>query len=1038
MISKLTNMNRRINSFLLLFMVLIGISISGTTIAQEKVTISGTVRNAISAEPLVGVSVEDGSTIVITNETGTFSISLKLPVSLVIRAVGYDPATVRVTSAENLDIMLTPGSQSMEEVVVVGYGQQKKTSLTAAVSTLKGKDISDVPVANLSNGLGGRVSGVIVKQGSGEPGNDGSNVFIRGISSTGATQPLVIIDGIPREFSQFTQLDPNSVESFTILKDAAAVAPYGVAGANGVILVTTKRGKSGEPSLSYNGYVGFQNPTVLPKYVSNYDYARLRNEAAKNDGLPTPYNESALQKFRDGSDPDAFPSVYVWDYLVNKNAVLTTHNVEVSGGTERIKYYGSVGYQLQEGMWKTAANHRYNLSLNLDAKVSSTTQLSLGIIGRVQKSVRPPSDNPGNGTGRIFELAGVAHPLFGPFQYSNGMFGNHVASGVFGTGSYQGNTTAINTQLTLTQQLPFIAGLSFKGTIAFDPTFFDDKTWRTPMQVAAIDTTQRPYVITDATFNDPRANLNESYNKSQQLTYQGGLYYAKLFGNHNLNLTGVVEAKNNYWSGFGVSRRNYDLLVDEINMGSSNPQDWGTSGSSGNGKQIGLVYRAAYDYAGKYMLEASGRYDGSYYFAPGKRFGFFPAFSAGWRLSEEAFLKDVKALNNLKLRASYGEVGALAGSPFQYMGTYNVIGGNHVLSGSPVMGVSERIEPNPAITWERARKTDIGLELGLWDGLLHLEADYFNEKRSNMLVSPNVIVPSEYGIGLSQVNAGIMENRGFEFSIGSRYNVTKDITVSLTGNFTYTKNKLVQVFETPVTYNNPNRRQTGRPLGTQFGYKALGLFQTDDFDHDGNLKSGIATQPWGKVFPGDIRYQDMNSDGKIDENDLAVIGDPVAAPRIIYGFSPSVSYKGITVDLLFQGAAKVNYYYHPSAIMPFWNGMHAYSFNFDYWTPENTNATNPRLTSNPVSNNLQTSSFWMGNAAYLRLKTINISYNLPVSVINRIGFQAARVFVSGQNLLTWTRLHYDPEIGRNTSYAPNSAWTYPQQKVVSGGINITF
>ena len=438
------------------------------------------------------------------------------------------------------------------------------------------------------------------------------------------------------------------------------------------------------------------------------------------------------------------------------------------------------------------------------------------------------------------------------------------------------------------------------------------------------------------------------------------------------------------------------------------------------------------------MLEASGRYDGSYYFAPDKRFGFFPAVSAGWRLSEESFLKNVKALNNLKLRASYGEVGALAGSPFQYMGTYNVIGGNYVVAGNPVMGISERIEPNPNITWERARKIDVGLELGLWNGLLSAEIDYFYEKRSNMLVYPNVIVPVEYGIGLSQVNAGIMDNRGIEFMLNSRYAVTKDFMVSLTGNFTYAKNKLLQVFETPVTYNNPNRRQTGRPLGTRFGYKALGLFQPEDFDHDGKLQPGIATQPWGKVYPGDIRYQDMNEDGKINENDLSDIGDPVAAPRIIYGISPSISYKGLTIDFLFQGAAKANYYYHPSSIMPFWNGMQAYTFNFDYWSPDNPNAAYPRLTSNPMSNNLQTSSYWVGNAAYLRLKTINVSYAFPHALLDRLHIQAARVFLSGQNLLTWTELLYDPELGNNTSYSSTSAWTYPQQKVVSVGINVTF
>ncbi len=1008
--------------------------------AQQVAIIKGAVRDSSTNEPIgsVTVSLSNGKVTTQTNQRGEFQLEAQLPNSAQFKSVGYRSYTVPISNTNPLVVRLVRSSENLEEVVVIGYGTQKKSSLTAAVSTLKGEEVKNVPVANLSNTLGGRVPGVIVKQGSGEPGRDGSNIYIRGISSIGATQPLIIIDGIPRDYNQFTQMDPNSVESFTVLKDAAAVAPYGVAGANGVILVTSKRGKLGTPTLSYNGYIGFQNPTVLPDYVHNIDYAILRNAAAKNDGLPEPFSVYALQKFRDGTDPDVFPTEYVWDYLISKNAPLTAHNIEISGGTDRVKYYGSLGYQYQAGMWTTTSNNRYNLNMNLDAKVSNTTQISLGINGRIQKFVYPPSDYPGLGTGRIFELAGYSAPVYGPFEFSNGMYGTYVSSGVFGTGYYQNYNTSINTQLSLTQELPFLKGLSLKGTIAFDPTYVDDKTWRTPMHVATIDTTKRPYVITDGIFNDPKANLSQSYNRSQQLTYQAGLYYKNNFGRHNLNIVSVFEAKNNQGLNFGASRRNYDLLVDELNLGSSNPQDWGTSGSSRMAKQVGLVYRVAYDYAGKYMVEASGRYDGSYYFAPKKRFGFFPAFSVGWRLSEESFMKEIKAIDNLKIRASYGEVGALAGNPFQYMSTYNIIGGNYVVAGAPVMGVSERIEPNPVITWERARKTDIGLELGMWKGLLNIEADYFHEKRSNMLISPNVVVPAEYGIGLSQVNAGVMSNSGFEFLVSTAYPINDDLRIGLSGNLTYAKNKLIQVFETSATYDNPNRRQTGRPLGTQFGYESLGFFQESDFDSNGNLKTGIAIQPWGKVFPGDIRYRDMNGDGQINENDLTVIGDPVAAPRIIFGFTPSVSYKNLTLDILFQGAAKVNYYYHPSSIMPFFNGMNAYNFNFDYWTPDNPDAKYPRLTSNPMPNNTQISSFWMESAAYLRMKSINIAYNLPNNWLKNMHIQAARVFASGQNLFTWTKLLYDPELGNNTSYLPTSAWTYPQQKVISFGVNVTF
>ncbi|RYD92104.1 MAG: TonB-dependent receptor, partial [Sphingobacteriales bacterium] len=318
-------------------------------------------------------------------------------------------------------------------------------------------------------------------------------------------------------------------------------------------------------------------------------------------------------------------------------------------------------------------------------------------------------------------------------------------------------------------------------------------------------------------------------------------------------------------------------------------------------------------------------------------------------------------------------------------------------------------------------------------GLLNLEMDYFHEKRSNMLVNPDVIVPSEYGIGLSQVNAGIMQNQGIDLSIGSAHRFASGLRIALNGNFTYAKNKLLQVFEAGATYNNLNRRLTGKPLGTQFGFQSLGLFQVADFDEAGNLKSGIATQPWGKVQPGDIRYQDMNNDGKINDDDLTRIGDAVATPRIIYGIAPNVQYKGFTLDLLFQGAAKTNFYYSGSAAWAFSNGMGAVRETLDYWTPENPDATYPRITNAPTTNNTQTSSFWIGDASYLRLKSATLSYSIPSVITQKIKIQNARVYVSGQNVLTWTKLrNFDPEITQA------NAWSYPQQKVMSVGLNVTF
>lgn len=1030
-------MNLRVIKFVItarsLLLPLLLLLLSAGAFAQTKVTVTGKITTGGAPLPNVSVSVQGTNQGTTTNDQGVFSLNAQIGQTLVISHMGFGQKIVKINNQEPLDITMETSSQDiLNDVVVIGYGTKKKTSVTAAISTLKGAEIAALPISNLSNGLGGRVAGVIVKQGSGEPGRDASSIFIRGISSTGSTQPLIIVDGIPRSFQQ---LDPNSIETFSVLKDAAAVAPYGVAGANGVILVTTKKGKTGAPTLTYNGYVGFQNPIVLPDYVNSFQYATLRNAAAVNEGLPKPYSDADLQKFQDGSDPDAYPTFKnIWGDLTNRNAKLTNHNIEISGGADKVKYYAALGYQFQEGMWPATNSRRFNMTLNLDAKVTNTTNVSFNLNGRMQKD-QYPSIN----TGRIFELIGYLHPLYGPLKFSNGMYGTFVTGSLFNSGYLKINTTAIYSQLSVEQQLPFLPGLKARGTIAFDPSYVMNKLWVKPIQRASLDKTQTPYVIKDGYFGATKSSLSQNYSNEYQLTYQFGLNYDRSFGKHGLSVLGLFEAKSNDYLSLGASRRNYNLSIDEINLGSSSQADMSTAGTSSSARQMGLVYRIAYDYNKKYLVEASGRYDGSYYFAPENRFGFFPAFSIGWRLSEENFIKDnYNWINNLKIRASYGEVGALAGSPFQFMSTYSVLGTNYVLGNNAVQGIRERAESNPNITWERAKKTDVGLEMNLWKGLLNVEVDYFYEKRSNMLVNPDVIIPAEYGIGLSQVNAGIMENRGFDLSVSSAYDVSKDLHLTLGANFTYAKNKVLQIFESATTFNNPNRRLTGKPLGTQFGFHALGYFQQSDFDGTGALKSGIATQPWGAVQPGDIRYEDINKDGKINDNDLTVIGDPVAAPRIIYGISPGIRYKSLSLDVLFQGAAKTNWYYHASTIMPFWETMLPYVRNFNYWTPENPNAPNPRLTSAPTVNNSQRSSFWMANAAYLRLKSATLSYSLPAKVLQKIKLQNVRVFVSGQNILTWTKLiNYDPEIGRNDSGHPDGGWTYPNQRTLSVGASIT-
>jgi TonB-linked SusC/RagA family outer membrane protein len=760
-------------------------------------------------------------------------------------------------------------------------------------------------------------------------------------------------------------------------------------------------------------------------------YAQLQNAAADAAGRARPYSDETLEHFRLGDDPDRYPDP---DYreMINENNPITSHNIEISGGTETVKYYGSVGYQYQEGMWKDndTKNNRFNFSLNLDAKVTKTTNINLGITGRKQDRAYPYT-----GYSRLWEILLYTHTEHeGPLWFSNGMPGAHFTTLLGAEGYDKTDATNLYTQLSFDQEITVIPGLKARGLVSYDPSYSINKIWNTPTSKAAIDVSKTPYVITLPP--PPEKNsLTMDLSKRHQLTYQAGLTYARSFGKHNLSVLTLMEAKTNNSISMGIDKRNYDLSIDEINMGSANLADQTTRGSSGDSKQVGYLYRLIYDYSGKYLFETSARYDGNYYFAPGKRFGFFPAVSVGWRISEEPFMQSVGWLQNLKIRASYGEVGALAGSAFQFLSTYAVYSPATTFGGSAVQGINERSESNPEITWERARKSDIGLDIGLFAGMINIGIDYFYEKRSNMLVNPDVVVPAEYGIGLSQVNEAIMDNQGIDFMIDLNHRFSNDLEVSFNANFTYAHNELIQIFETASTFTNPNRKRTGRSYNTQFGLKAIGYFQEDDFNSDGSLKEGIPTQPWEKLQPGDIRYADMNGDGKIDaSNDEAVIGKPEAIPEIMYGFGPDIRYRKFTLSMLFQGVANTDLYLTGDEIWPFYNGMTAYVDNFDFWTTENRDARFPRITSTRTTNNSQTSSWWIESGAYLRLKTLMLAYDIPSAFAKKIRIQNARVYISGENLFTATKLdNWDPETGSNRGENP-----YPMQKVYALGLNITF
>ncbi len=1027
---------------------------SGDNSESQQQVVRGKVSDT-GGLPLPGVTVLIKGTTqgTVTDSNGEYSIT-NVPATavLVFSFVGMHTQEVAVNNQTVINVTMEVEAIGIEEIVTVGYAKVKKGTLTGSVSAIKGEEISSMPVPYVQNTMAGKIPGVIMRTDTQQPGYDDPYIYVRGIGTTGNTSPLIVIDGIIR--SNMKQVDPSSIESITVLKDASAVAPFGLAGANGVILITTKKGQEGFPTLTANSYYGWQSPTYFPDLLDAVDYMKLRNEAYFNEqpgGVNPPYAADLIADYPDlhREDPDRYPDSDTKEYI-DMIAPIHKHNLELSGGTAKAQYYAGLGYFKQEGMFEETNYRRINYNVNLDMNVTNTTKVSLSLLGSIERI--NDLDPSGNST-RLFRglFKFIPHE---PLTFTNGLWGlsaGNAPLGVINSDSYEINdfNTALNT-VTVEQQLPFIKGLSVKGSFSYDNRNEFVKGWHEPWYYYIQDTSEKPYTYSRSTAgiegNTNYTYLRQTQNDTKIFTYQGFVNYQRTFGKHDITGLFVAEYRNNDYRTFFAQRNNFAILVDEFNMGSSNKIDYDNGGSSSEGAQIGYVYRLSYVFNNRFMLETAGRYDGHYYFAPGKRWGYFPSVSVGWRLSEEDFIKDLGYINNLKIRGSWGKSGNLAGSAYQYLYGYTLAGSRYAFgSGSMVQSAYTAQEPNPNITWEKSSKYNFGLEVELWNSLLMLEADYFFEKREGMLLSPAVTVPYEYGLTLAQENAGIMDNRGFEISAGSRHQFNNGLILDLTGNISYAHNKMVEVFETDATYNNPNRRRTGRAYETLFGYRSLGLFTTeDDTNGDGKINSadGYNITQFGTVGPGDIKYADLSGpdgtpDGKIDNHDEVVIGHPVY-PRMTFGLTPSAKWKGFDLSLFFQGSAIVSRDIGNFYTVAFENNKSNTSYEYynNHWTPDNENAKYPKANTSPSSNNTQLSDFWIVNTSHLRLKTAVLGYTLPASITQFLTLKNIRVYCSGQNLFTLSNLkHTDPE---NSEFGSRSTVAYPNMKTITFGASVTF
>jgi TonB-linked SusC/RagA family outer membrane protein len=990
------------------------------------IQISGQVKDE-SGSPLPGVNVLVKGT---TNGTST-DVNGKYTLSvadesavLIFSFIGYLSQERTVGNQLVIDVVMTPDISTLSEIIVVGYGEAKKENYSGSVASISTKQITQNPQADISNTLAGRLPGVIAVQPNGQPGADGSNIYIRGVSTTGNNNALVVIDGIPRDDYGFSQVDPNEIETLTVLKDAAAAAVFGVRGANGVILITTKRGKSGKTVLSFTARTDIQQPTRLPQFLNSFDMATLYNEGLRNEGKPELYSAADLQKYKDGSSPDTHPNTDWLAIGLKSSAPTSQYNLNVSGGTDKARYFLSWGYLDQKGLYDNIGYKRYNFRANIDVEATSTTTIRFDAAGRFEDRQAPHTL-----ASQLFYGAVRTKPTQVAY-YANGLpgfvpDGNHPIEATRNSGYRNSRTYVLMNALTVTQRLPFVNGLSVKGVLAYDKSFNLNKEWQTPFKLYNYNVSTDEYIPAFPTVS--QARLYQSNNDNYNATVEAHLNYDRVFGRHGVRAL-VLFSQNSFdYNMAWASRANYlSASVDELYAGPAATAQ--NDGSSQQRARRGVVGRFNYDLNNKYFLEANFRFDGSENFAPDKRWGFFPAVSAAWKISDEGFFKNaVPVFGYLKLRGSWGQLGNDKIERSAYLSAFGY-SGNYAMNGQVVQTIAEARLGNPNITWEKATSTNIGIEGSVFDDRLTFEVDYFSKETSDILGQRNLSIPSTSGIPDDRrpfENVAIVQNRGFEINLGYNNSIGDNLRYFISANFTHAKNELLFADESP---NVPAyQKRTGQPLNQFFGYKAIGFFQSSDDITNSPAQTG--------VMPGDIKYADINNDNRIDGADQTFIGNsPV--PQNVFGLNMGLSFKGIDFNMLWQGASKVSAMPGFEAALAFFNGGKALTRHADSWRPDNRDASYPIMTSAPNANTSLTSSFFLMDASYVRLKNVYLGYTFPNKLLGKSGIKDVKIFVSGQNLVTISDIKdFDPE---GISQGNSRGWFYPQQRVYSVGLNFNF
>ncbi len=977
-------------------------AIRGKIIDPDGKPVQG-VNVSVKGQPVSAGSDENGVFIVETGGTN---------VVLVFSKAGYTAKEQACDGKGDLFVTLMP-----EKYVDVLWGKIKAEHVTGAVSYISGDELKSLPGVNRKNVLGGRLTGLTVQQSDGEPGLESSSIYIRGLRTLGGAQqtPYVLVDGYWRNDAAY--LNPNDIESITVLKDAASTAIYGLRGGNGVVLITTKRGKEEPVKVSLDAKYGLQTPTRIPKYLDSYHFAQLYNEALRNQGKEVKYDESVLEAYRTGSDPYHHPNIDWAKEFLKDYSTQQDYNLSIRGGNKSVRYYASAGYIKNTGLYNVDDTvntydtnldfEMYRLRSNIDVQVTKALQVSMEIGGRQEKRNYPGLRS--NSSERIFtvlyQLPPNAFPVFnedrslaGTSQYTNNPYGllNYNGYSIY---NVRNTDAAFKTRYDMSG---WVKGLSFRGSVSFD-SYFEQTISRNKGFVVYEGSMEKEWGE-----KDPATQQNSSSVGDNQRIFdiQAGFDYNRGFGKHALS--GTLFAEQTSFAGDGSVMPHY---------------------------YRGIMGRANYAFNNRYLAEVSFAYQGSEQTSDQERYVLFPAVSAGWVLSEESFLRGSSLISFLKIRVSHGLTGNDSNigyfqklSFFEKSGSY-LIGDNLQSYG----GYREGVLGNPAITSEKTKKTNIGVDAAFFNNRLSLSGDVFYEKTTGIIVELNSIPRMLGTIDIPSGNAGVVENKGFELSLDYIDHIG-EFHYGASGNFSFAKNEIIDMQEQNYPY--PFNYRTGHPIGSQFGLQSLGFF------HDDDEISNSPVQTYGIVRPGDLKYKDLTDDDKIDIDDVSYIGKSWM-PEMVYGFSLDFAWKGFDLNVLFEGVGQVSKKLSDQAYWEFYpNGLgKVMEHHLDRWAYDpgsgidtRASATYPRLSieGENTNNKSPNSDFWLKDASYLRFKSAEIGYSLPAGVLKYLHLSKLRIFATGYNLFTFDKMNViDPE-------SPGDGITYPIQRIFNMGVTVQF